>query len=182
MLAVLAILLAGLLPGLLTDEVCAPDTAWRPPDLDPAEVDIQQLRQLTRTENQALVTADTDKLESLLAADFIAVDVDGETWSGSQLIAALGSGELQLRSLRINEFGPEDPIQVVLDGNLAIVTYQADIEIAAHPLALQHDSAGAQRDSKLRTLQTDTWIKSDAGWRQVGAQTSPVHVRDQGGS
>jgi len=137
---------------------------------------IQRVRQLTRTENQALVTADTDTLASLLAVDFTAVDGGGAKWSRGQLIAAVGSGELDVRSVRINEFGPEDPIQVVPDGNLAIVTYQADVEIAAHPLALHHDSAGAERDSKLRTSQTDTWIKSDTEWRLVRTQTNPVHV------
>ncbi|GAA3612502.1 nuclear transport factor 2 family protein [Microlunatus ginsengisoli] len=176
-LAVLAILVTVLVAECLTADVGAPGTT-RHPDVEMAQADTQRLRQLTRTENQALVTADTDMLASLLAVDFTAA-LDGENWSRGRLIAALGSGDLDVRSVRINEFGPEDPIQVLLDRNLAIVTYQAEIEIATHPLALDHDCACAERDSKLRTLRTDTWVKSDAGWRQLRAQTNPVHLRDQ---
>jgi hypothetical protein len=147
-----------------------------PDDLDAGQVDVQRLRSLTRTENQALLVADTDGLGRLLADDFTAVTVDGEQLSGGQLIAAIGSGDLDVRSFRIDEFGPEDPIEVHLDGNVATVTYQAEMEIASHPLDFRHDSAGARRDRRLRTRHTDTWIRSDSNWRQIRAATSHADV------
>lgn len=173
MLTVVVIVLAG----LLAHAINTPAKGGRYPDIDAGQADIQQLRQLTRTENQALMNAHTDQLETLLAPAFSAVTIVGEDWSGRQMIAALGSGEFDVRSFRINEFGPEDPIQVRLHGNLATVTYQADMEIASHPLNLRHDSAGAQFDIKLRTEHTDSWIRADGNWQQIHAQTCPATVR-----
>jgi len=146
----------------------------------PGWADVQRLRQLTRAENQALVVGDTSQLESLLAADFIAVMADGENMSGEQLIAALGSGDLHVWSIRIVESSPADPIEVHLNGNIATVSYDSDMEVGSHPISFRHDSTGADYHRHVRTGHTDTWTRSGDTWRHLRSQTTAIATTASG--
>jgi hypothetical protein len=137
---------------------------WRRcPDSDSAKADVRRLRQLTQAEHQALIAADTNRLKTLLAADFALVTPDGEVMPGTDLIAAVGSGDLDFRSFRIDESGPSDAVEIRLDCDIATVSYRSEMDVASDPLHFRHDSR-----------HTDTWIRSGGSWKQLRAHTTAV--------
>jgi hypothetical protein len=137
---------------------------WRRcPDSYSAEADVRRLRQLTQAEHQALIATDTKRLKTLLAADFALVTPDGEVMPGKDLIAAVGSGDLDFRSFRIDESDPNDAVEIRLDCDIATVSYRSEMDVASDPLHFRHESR-----------HTDTWIRSGGSWKQLRGHTTAV--------
>ena len=124
---------------------------------------MQRLRQLTQAEHEALIAADTNQLKTLLAADFTLVTPDGEVIPGKDLITAVGSGDLDFRSFRIDESGPNDAVEIRLDCDIATVSYRSEMDVASDPLHFRHDSR-----------HTDTWIRSGSSWKELRGHTTAV--------
>lgn len=121
------------------------------------------LRQLTEAENQALVAADTASLDTLLAGDFTLVTPGGDFLSRADLIASIGSGDLDFRSIRIVDSRPQDAFVVRLDCNSATVRYRSDIDVATALVHYRHHA-----------YHTDTWTRTGNGWKQIQAHTTAV--------
>ena len=137
---------------------------WRLcPDHDAAQTDIKQLRQLTEAEHVALVAADTNRLETLLAADFTLVTPEGDTLPRDDLITAVRSGDLDFQAFRIHESSPSDAVEVHLDCDIATVSYRSEMDVAFEPLHYRHDSR-----------HTDTWVRHGHSWQAVRGQTTAV--------
>ena len=151
------------LAGLVSIAVGTGSEWRRCPDHDAAQTDIQQLRQLSAAEHNALVAADTNRLETLLAADFTLVTPDGDTLPRDDLIAAVRSGDLDFQAFRIHEISPGDAVEVRLDCDIATVSYRSQMDVASDTLHYRHDSR-----------HTDTWVRHGRSWQQLRGQTTAV--------
>jgi hypothetical protein len=137
---------------------------WRRcPSHDAAQTDIEQLRQLSEAEHDALVAADTNRLETLLAADFTLVTPDAQTLTRDDLIAAVGSGDLDFHAFRFHEVRPRDAIEIRLDCDVATVSYRSEMDVTSDALHYRHDSR-----------HTDTWVK---GRPQLAGDPGADHSR-----
>ena len=151
------------LAGLVSIAVGTSSEWRRCPDHDAAQTDIQQLRQLTAAEHNALVAADTHRLETLLAADFTLVTPDAQTLTRDDLIAAVRSGDLDFQAFRFHEVSPGDAIEVRLDCDIATVSYRSEMDVTSDPFHYRHDSR-----------HTDTWVRAGRSWQEIRAQTTAV--------
>ena len=97
------------------------------------------------------------------ATDLTLVTPDGEVISEKDLITAVGSGDLDFRSFRIDESGPNDAVEIHLDCDIATVSYRSEMDVVADPLHFRHDSR-----------HTDTWIRSGSSWKQLRGHTTAV--------
>jgi len=165
-LRVLCTVLAGalfVLAGLVAIAVGTGSEWRRCPNHSGAQTDIQRLRQLTEAEHGALVTADTNRLDTLLAEDFTLVTPDGQTLSRDDLIAAVRSGDVNFQAFRLHEFSSSDALEVRLDCDIATVTYRSEMEVSSDLLHFRHDSR-----------HTDTWVRHGRSWQEVRGQTTAV--------
>ena len=128
-----------------------------------AQTDVEQLRQLSEAEHGALVAADTNRLETLLAADFTLVTPDAQTLTRDDLIAAVRSGDLDFQAFRFHEVSPGDAIEVRLDCDIATVSYRSEMDVTSGLFHYRHDSR-----------HTDTWVRAGRSWHEIRAQTTAV--------
>ena len=165
-LRVLLTVVAGaalVLAGLVAIAVGTGSEWRRCPSHDAAQTDIEQLRQLSEAEHGALVAADTNRLETLLAADFTLVTPDAQTLTRDDLIAAVRSGDLDFQAFRFHEVSPGDAIEVRLDCDIATVSYRSEMDVTSGLFHYRHDSR-----------HTDTWVRAGRSWQEIRAQTTAV--------
>ena len=96
------------------------------------------LRALERRRLRSLVEVDLDTAESLHTADFELVNPSGSTWSRDTYLGGIASGDIDYR-----RFEPVSDIDVLVDGDLAVLRYRSAIDIAVTggtpgPLSAQH--------------------------------------------
>ena len=151
------------LAGLVAVAVGTGSEWRRCPSHDAAQTDIEQLRQLSEAEHGALVAADINRLETLLAADFTLVTPDAQTLTRDDLIAAVRSGDLDFQAFRLHEVSPDEAIEVRLDCDMATVSYRSEMEVTYDLLHYRHDSR-----------HTDTWVRAGRSWQEIRAQTTAV--------
>ena len=155
--AALAVALIGLM-GLLV-VAAATDSEWkRCPNQDRGPVEAQQLRTLATTEFQAFVTADSSQLDHILGPDFTLITPSGDAWSRQKLLTSIGSGELSLQT-----FQPRSTIEVRLDCEAAVLTYQSEVDVTFGSMHYQHEAR-----------HVDVYERRDSQWLKVWAQTTAV--------
>ena len=97
-----------------------------------------ELRELERRRLRSLVEADLDTAEALHTPDFELVNPGGSTWSRERYLGGIASGDIDYR-----RFEPVSVIDVMVDGDLAVLRYRSAIDIAVTggtpgPLSAQH--------------------------------------------
>ena len=85
---------------------------------------VDTLRTLEARRLRALVEADAEVLDALHAAEFVLVNPSGGVWSKARYLGGVLSGEINYR-----RFDAVSAIEVVTDGNLAVLRYQSAIDI-----------------------------------------------------
>ena len=149
--------LAGLVLAAVTAVVlAAPALSSGPPGDSP---EAERLRDIERTRLQALVDADMDVVERLLAEDFVLVPPPGFPLARDEYLAAVAAGDLDYLA-----FEPVSDIDVRLFGNAAVVMYESLIDI---------DAAGLGRFTH-NTWHTYLYEKRDGQWQVVWEQATAV--------
>jgi len=146
------------LVGLLL--AAATDSEWkRCPSKGGAPAETQQLHTLAAAEFQALVGADSSQLDHILAPDFTLTTPAGDTWPRQKLLMMIRSGQLN-----IQKFQPRSIIDVRLDCEAAVLTYQSEIDVTAgsmhYPLQARHLDLYERRDGQ--------WLKVRAHMTAIG--------------
>jgi hypothetical protein len=118
----------------------------------------QALQDLEHTWVEALVKADTRKLDDILGNTFVDTDEEGNRTDKRGVLGALESGDLKMASIILSG------MHVRTYGNSAVVT----------GAALQ---TGTFKGQSLvpRIVFTDTFILENGNWRAVASHRSAVH-------
>jgi hypothetical protein len=127
----------------------------------PRDADVSQV--LLDLENrwvEALVKADTSKLDAILINTFVDTDEEGNQTDKRGVLAALQSGDLKMASTKLSD------MRVHAYGNSAVVT-----GMAAQTGALRGQSLAP------RIVFTDTFVLQNGKWRVVASHRSAVHSR-----
>ena len=96
------------------------------------------LRALERRRLRSLVEADMEVAEALHTPDFELVNPGGSSWSRERYLGGIAAGDIDYR-----RFEPVSDIDVMVDGDLAVLRYRSAIDISVTggtpgPLAAQH--------------------------------------------
>ena len=118
----------------------------------------QALQDLEHTWVEALVKADTRKLDDILGNTFVDTDEEGNRTDKRGVLGALESGDLKMASIILSG------MRVRTYGDSAVVT----------GAALQ---TGTFRGQSLvpRIVFTDTFVLENGNWRAVASHRSAVH-------
>ena len=122
-----------------------------------------ELRDLERRRLRSLVEADLATAEALHASDFELVTPGGTRWSRSTYLGGIASGDIDYR-----RFEAVSEIDVLQDGDLAVLRYRSEIDIAVTggvpgPLACEH---------------LDVYVRgADGAWRVRWSQATEVATR-----
>jgi Domain of unknown function (DUF4440) len=151
------------LVGLLL--AAATDSQWkRCPSQGGAPAESQQLHTLAAAEFQALVGADSSQLDHILAPDFTLTTPAGDTWPRQKLLMMIRSGQLNIQT-----FQPSSTIDVRLDCEAAVLTYESEIDVTAgsmhYPLQARHLDLYERRDGQ--------WLKVRAQMTAIGGFPPP---------
>ena len=118
------------------------------------------LRDLERRRLRALVEADMDTAEELHTADFELVNPSGSTWSRERYLGGIASGDIDYR-----RFEPVSDIDVVEDGDLAVLRYRSAIDI----------SVAGGTPGPLTARHLDVYVRDAEGrWRVRWSQATEV--------
>ena len=119
-----------------------------------------ELRDIETRRLRSLVEADLDTAERPHAPDFELVNPGGSTWSRERYLGGIASGDIDYR-----RFEAVSGIDVLVDGDLAVLRYRSAIDISVTggtpgPLAAQH---------------LDVYVRGDDGrWRVRWSQATEV--------
>src|SRR5215469_11182055 len=100
---------------------------------------------------------DTDKLNQILADDWVAIGPDGKTETKQEFLANLKSGQMKMESFEMG------PMQVKMVGGAAVVQ-GSDTE----------KSTSNGKDSSGKYVWMDVFAKRDGKWMAVRSQTALV--------
>ncbi|MBV1850813.1 nuclear transport factor 2 family protein [Catellatospora tritici] len=119
----------------------------------------QTLKNLETARLTALVEADADVLDQLHDPDFVLIHPSGGAWSKAQYVGGVLSGEIDYR-----RFEPVSEIEVLADGDLAVLRYRSAIEIGV----------GGREPGPLQCWHTDCYRRAaaDSPWRVVWSQAT----------
>jgi ketosteroid isomerase-like protein len=90
----------------------------------PAELS-RYLAELERRRLRALVEVRVEDAEALHAPDFVLVNPSGVAWSRARYLGGIASGAIDYR-----RFEPVSDIEVMADGDLAVLRYRSAIEVS----------------------------------------------------
>ena len=118
----------------------------------------QTLRDLENRWVEALVKADTTKLDQILVNTYVDTDEEGNRTDKRGVVAALKSGELKMASITLSD------MHVGTYGDAAVVTGAAA-------------QTGAFRGQPLvpRVVFTDTFVLHNGKWRAAASHRSAAH-------
>jgi hypothetical protein len=85
---------------------------------------VETLKALEISRLRALVEADAKILDDVHASEFVLVNPSGGVWSKARYIGGVLTGEINYR-----RFDAISDIEIVLEGNLAVLRYQSAIDI-----------------------------------------------------
>jgi hypothetical protein len=110
---------------------------------------------------QSLVEADAETSDALHASNFQLVNPSGGVWSKEQYLGGIAAGSIDYR-----RFEAISDIEVMVDGNLAVLRYRSAIEIK-----VQHQEAGT-----LHCWHTDCYRRDQVGapWQVVWSQATEI--------
>jgi len=114
-----------------------------------------EIRQLESRRIQAMVKADAEELNRVLADDLTYTHSSGQVDSKSQLIESLKSGERKYQMIE-----PQD-VKVRLYGDAAIVTGRAKLK-----------TVSKGQESSFQAQFTDVYAKKKGHWQMVAWQSS----------
>ena len=123
------------------------------------------LRDVERRRLRSLVEADSETADALHASDFQLVHPSGGTWSRERYLGGIASGGIEYR-----RFEPISDIEVVIEGNLAVLRYQSAIEIKVDD----------QEAGSLHCWHTDCYRRDDrigAPWQVFWSQATETEER-----
>jgi ketosteroid isomerase-like protein len=120
--------------------------------------DEDAIRQLERERLRALVSADMDRAADLHAEDFQLINPAGRAYTKAEYLGDIASGEIDYRVWEPGE------IAVLLQSDVAIVRYQAEMEICL---------AGKLRPRQ-RLWHTDTYVLRDGRWQVVWSHATRI--------
>lgn len=115
----------------------------------------KELRAVEEQRYRAMIQADLQALEKVLADDLVYVHSSGSIESKQQFLASIRSGGLKYKKIT-----PEDP-RYRIAGNLAVVTGKSSVEV---------EREGKPQSFRVRF--TAVYEKSIAGWRLAAWQTT----------
>jgi hypothetical protein len=145
------------LVGLLL--AAATDSEWkRCPSQGGGPAETHELPTLAAAEFQALVGADASQLNQILAPDFTLITPGGDTWSRQELLMLIRSGQLNIQT-----FQPRSIIDVRLDCEAAILTYQSEIEVTSGSMHY-----------RLQARHLDLYERRDGQWLKVRSQMTAI--------
>jgi ketosteroid isomerase-like protein len=120
----------------------------------PAE---EQIRELMRRWDEALVKKDVKFIGSILANDFTCIDVSGRIQNKSQLLAFIGSSDLKI------ELSESSSFVVRIYGDTAVA-------IAEGRIRGSYKSEGFES----RYRYTDVWVKREGHWKAAATQVTSL--------
>ena len=107
----------------------------------------------------ALVSGEMETARQLHADDYELVTAPGATLSKEQYLRAVDAGEIHYVAWDI-----ESPIKVRMYAEVAMIRYQAAIEIVVN----------GQPFRRARHWHTDVYEKRDGRWQAVWSQATPI--------
>jgi ketosteroid isomerase-like protein len=119
-----------------------------------------ELAEIERRRLRTLVEVMPDEADALHADDFRIVTPSGHVWSKAEYLGGIASGEIDYR-----RFEPISEIDVMADGDLAVLRYRSAIEI----------SVQGQEPGKLEAWHLDCYRRDDNGtWRIRWSQATAI--------
>jgi len=118
---------------------------------------IQQLLELEKRFQDAIMVNDPDAIEGFVTDDWIIVNADGRIIEKDRFLAVVKSGTLTHDAMTLDE------LRVRIYGDTAVVTGRAT-------------SAGKFMEAKFATLEraTDVFVRADGQWRCVLTQLTKI--------
>jgi len=120
---------------------------------------METLKMLEARRLRALVEADAKVLEAVHASEFVLVHPGGGVWSRARYIGGVLTGEIDYR-----RFDAVSDIEIVVDGNLAVLRYQSAIDI----------HVAGQEAGLLECWHMDCYRRTavDAPWQVIWSQAT----------
>jgi len=118
------------------------------------------LADLERQRLRSLVEVRVAEADALHAADFVLVTPSGHCWSRQQYLGDIASGKVNYR-----RFEAVSDIDVMVDGNLAVLRYRSAIDIAVQ----------GQEPGELECWHLDCYRRDEGGaWRVHWSQATSI--------
>lgn len=121
--------------------------------------DAEGLRQIERNRLRCLVEGRVAEADAVHADDFVIVTPSGHSWSKAEYLGGIASGEIDYR-----RFEPVSAIDVMLDGDVAVLRYRSTIEIAV---------SGRDPD-ELEAWHLDCYRRTTTGWQIRWSQATAI--------
>lgn len=122
------------------------------------DLEVAQLRTTERERLRALVAVDLAVARALHADDFQLITPAGRTFSKEQYMGAVARGDINYLI-----WEPDSAIEVRLYGAVALIRYQAHLEMG-----------DPGHTTKLRCWHTDSYEKRDGHWQVVWSQATEI--------
>lgn len=113
---------------------------------------VDRLTEVERQRLRSLVEVRVAEADALHAADFQIVTPSGHTWSKQEYLGGIASGDIDYR-----RFEPLSEIEVMVDGELAVLRYRSAIETAVN----------GQEPGELEAWHLDCYRQDERGLWQV---------------
>jgi len=117
----------------------------------------QEVRQVHRSRLQALVSADLNRLDKILADDLIYISPIGKVQTKAEIVSDLKSGALRVSSIEQGEPG------VRVYGDAAVVVYLTTSKFSDN---------GKEYNNEIRA--TSVYVRRDGRWQLVSQQLTRV--------
>jgi hypothetical protein len=124
--------------------------------------DGDELRRIERRRLQCLVEGLVEEAERLHTEDFRLVTPSGGVWNREQYLGGIATGTTVYR-----RFEPVGDIDVMRDGDLAVLRYRSAIDIAIR----------GQQPGPLDCWHLDCYRRDAQGWRVRWSQATEVRPR-----
>ena len=118
-----------------------------------------ELVRLERRRLRCLVEARVGEVEPLHAPDFRIVTPSGGVWNRDEYLGGIADGSIDYR-----RFEPVSEIEVMADGDLAVLRYRSAIDIAV----------AGQQPGPLDCWHLDCYERVDGAWRVRWSQATEI--------
>lgn len=122
-------------------------------------VDADRLREIERERLACLVQGRVAEAGVVHAEDFVIVTPSGHAWTKDEYLGGIESGEIDYR-----RFEPVSAIDVMVDGDVAVLRYKSTIEIAV----------GGREPGELEAWHLDCYRRTPTGWQIRWSQATAI--------
>ncbi len=122
-------------------------------------VNADGLRKIERARLTYLVAGRAAEADAVHADDFVIVTPSGHSWSKAEYLGGIESGDIDYR-----RFEPVSAIDVMLDGDVAVLRYKSAIEI----------SVGGRESGELEAWHLDCYRRTTTGWQIRWSQATAI--------